>query len=171
MNLSPTVSRKYTAKTLTILHAWLKDINLMVTLIIVLCLELLALNVELKTKTVACRLWLSFRERTLKSGWICQLPLAQATPENTVRFSLVWVDHAVSNDLSVTVLSCWGPAKQTLWFGFSRIKREIPNESFCSQAIVLHPPVHGESSWICHLPSVESTRQKHSLFFTPDWRT
>ena len=41
----------------------------------------------------------------------------------------------IANDVSVTVTSCWGPAKQNLWFGVSRIKSEIPNQNSCSQAI------------------------------------
>ena len=80
--------------------------------------------------------------------------------KNTPRFLMrCWL--RVSNDISVTVTSCWGPAVQILWLGFSRIKRESPNQNSCSQVIALHPPVNGDSDWNCHLHSVNSILHKH----------
>jgi len=72
----------------------------------------------------------------------------------------------VPNDVSVTVTTCWDPAKQSLWYGISRMKREIPNQNFCSQAIAFLHLTYDESSSTCHLPLVESTQQGQSILLT-----
>ena len=51
-------------------------------------------------------------------------------------------------DVSAKATWCWGPAKQTSWFGVSNIKQESQNPNFCSQAISILPAMHGKSGWI-----------------------
>ena len=105
----------------------------------------------------------AFRERTLKSGWICQLPLAKATPQKRRSFLSCVCWPRVPNDLSATVLSCWGPAKHTLWLRGSHIKHEIPNQDSCLRAIALLPPINGKSGWtLLFTVSRKYTTKTHS---------
>ena len=107
------------------------------------------LNLEFQTKSPTSRFSFFDHPRTNKS-----------TLKNTLSFfACVW--PPVSNSTSVMFSSCC-----RLWFRAFCMEREIPNQNFCSQALSLLLLVTNcESSWTCHLTLVETTPQRHSLFF------
>ena len=45
------------------------------------------------------------------------------------------------------------------------MEREISNQNSSSQTISLLPLTNGQSSVTCHVPLVEITQRRHSLFF------